>query len=190
MYALLSEEQTLYLRRLVKGKVVADLGCGDGTLSRLMARWGATTVHGVDKEEKVLPRRNSKKVRWHPSYFNYWSMPKDVELAVVSWPQNSPCLGLTTLAQSVPHLVYIGKNTDGVACGSKEFMRYISERMDLAYLPDRRNVLIHYGSGLRPFPYVYHEEYAGMSDTLEALSYDLGTERYTEKEWATKLLRA
>lgn len=180
-------QQTKYLRSIVKGKVVADLGCGMGMLTKQMARWGATMVHGVDKESPIHP--NSKKVHWHRAYLAYWKMPVDVELAVVSWPQNAPLQGLVGLLQAVPHVVYIGKNTSGTACGNPALMRYLSGRASIHHIPDCKNVLIHYGPGPRPLPQVYHEEYAGMN-TAESLIYDPATERYTENEWGSKVQRA
>lgn len=188
MYARLNKDQTQYLRGVVKGKVVADLGCGDGTLTRLMARWGAKFVHGIDKE--LPPARNSKKVRWHTAYFNEWEMPPEVELAVVSWPRNAAVVGLVELCSRVPEVLYVGKNTDGIACGNPQFIRTLSERVDIRYIPDQHNVLIHYGSGRRPFPYIYHEEYAGKDDGGTCFPYSPVTERFREDEWRTKLHRA
>ena len=184
----LDGDQTRYLKGVVKGKVVADLGCGMGMLTKLMARMGATRVHGVDKE--TLTGRNSKRVLWHQSYLAYWKMPADVEVAVVSWPQNTPLQGLRELIQVVPHVVYIGKNTDGTACGNPTLMRYLSERAAIHHIPTPKNVLIHYGPGPRPFPYVYHEEFAGMNQEGDSLSYNPDTARYTENEWVTKVVRA
>lgn len=187
-YFHLDKSQARHIRDLVKGKVVADLGCGMGMLTRMMARWGASRVHGVDKES--FPRRNSTKVQWHLSYLAYWKMPADVEVAVVSWPQNSPLQGLRELLQAVPHVVYIGKNTDGTACGNPTLMRYLSERAAIHHITTPKNVLIHYGPGPRPFPYVYHEEFAGMNQEGNSLPYNPDTARYTENEWRAKVQRA
>ena len=187
-YVQLDKEQTDYLRGIVKGKVVADLGCGMGMLTRKMACWGASMVHGVDKES--FPWRNSKKVRWHQSYLAYWKMPPEVELAVVSWPQNTHIQGLQEILQAVPHVVYIGKNTSGTACGTPTLMRYLSGRASIHHITQIANVLIHYGPGLRPFPYVYHEEYAATHQDNGIILYDAQTERYTENEWDAKVHRA
>jgi len=188
-YAQLNKDQTRYLRDIVKGKVVADLGCGRGLLSKLMARWGASMVHGVDKESSTH-HRNSPKVHWHQSYLAYWQMPTDVEIAVVSWPQNSPLQGLMELLQAVPHVVYIGRNTDGTSCGNPDLMRYLSGRAAIHHITQIANVLIHYGPGPRPLPEMYHEEYAATHQDQGTISYDAQTGRYTESEWETKVHRA
>lgn len=180
-YAQLNKDQTCYLRNLVKGRVVADLGCGSGMLTKTMARWGASMVHGVDKESLNDP--NSKRVHWHRSYFAYWQMPSDVEIAVVSWPQNSPLQGLMELLQLVPHVVYIGRNTDGTACGNPDLMRYLSGRAAIHHITQLANVLIHYGPGFRPLPDMYHEEYAATHHDQGIIQYDAQTVRRTAKEW-------
>ena len=187
-YVQLNGNQTRYLRDLVKGKVVADLGCGMGMLTKLMARWGATRVHGVDKEP--ISYRNSKRVHWHRSYLAYWQMPSDVEIAVVAWPQNSPLQGLVELLQAVPHVVYIGRNTDGTVCGNPALMRYLSGRAAIHHITQLANVLIHYGPGPRPLPEMYHEEYAGTHHDDGIIVYDAQNGRYTEKEWEAKVHRA
>mgnify|MGYP002142194709 CR=1 FL=1 len=187
-YAQLNKDQTRYLRDLVKGKVVADLGCGGGMLTKTMARWGASMVHGVDKEHLRDP--NSKKVYWHRSYLAYWKMPEDVEVAVVSWPQNSPLQGLQELLQAVPHVVYIGKNTNGTSCGNPALMRYLSGRAAIHHITQIANVLIHYGPGPRPLPEMYHEEYAATHQDQGVILYDARNDQYTENEWETKVHRS
>lgn len=186
-YFNLDKDQTRYLRDLVKGEVVADLGCGMGMLTKLMARMGASMVHGVDK--KVLTDRNSKRVHWHQSYLAYWQMPLDVEIAVVSWPQNTPLQGITELLQAVPHVVYIGKNTDGTACGNPALMRYLSGREAHTYLPNNKNTLIHYGSGDRKLQRcIYHEEYAALAQGI--LCYAPSVECITNEGWENRFSRA
>lgn len=60
-------------------------------------------------------------------------------------------------------VIYIGKNTDGIACGSPQLFDYFRWREVLVYDPDPQNVLIVYGA-LREEPRmaVHHEEAAGM----------------------------
>jgi len=85
---------------------------------------------------------------------------------------------------------YIGKNTSGTACGTPTLMRYLSGRASIHHITQIANVLIHYGPGLRPFPYVYHEEYAATHQDNGIILYDAQTERYTENEWDAKVHRA
>jgi hypothetical protein len=186
-YFRLNKEQTRYLRDLVKGKVVADLGCGGGELTRLMARWGATTVHSVDK---CSPWPSRGRIQRHEVYFKEWRMPSDVEVAAVAWPQNNLLPGLQELLQAVPHVVYLGKNTDWTQCGNPGLMRYLSGREALHHLPSPQNVLIHYGPGPRSTDEVYHEEFAGMSNTTDPIYYNPSTDRRTEKLWGTDPSRA
>ena len=181
MYAQLSDAQTQYLRKIVKGKVVADLGCGDGVLTRLLARWGTSFVHGVDKE--LPPSRRTKKIRWHTSYFAYWTLPTDTDIAVVSWPRNGGILGLVELTRAAREVIYIGKNTDWIACGTPALMGTLQQREALQYIPDRGNVLIHYGPGPRSTPHLYHEEFAGMFEGPDAPAYNPDLDMRPCDEW-------
>lgn len=158
-YYTLSDEQTAYLRTVVAGRVVADLGCGSGEISRTMAGMGATLVHAVDKAPCPVEH---PKVEVHQSYFNHWRCPEGVEVAVICWPQNYTLLGLTEILRIVPHVVYVGKNTNGTACGTPPLFTYLSRREPVRYLPHRANVLIHYGDEARQEPTLHHEELAAL----------------------------
>lgn len=158
-YYTLSSEQVAYLRTVVEGRTVADLGCGSGTLAVTMADMGAKLVHAVDKAPCPVEH---PRIEHHQSYFKHWSCPEGVEVAVVCWPQNYTLMGLTEVLHAVPNVVYVGKNTDGTACGTPPLFAYLSRREPLRCLPRQTNVLIHYGNEPRREPTLYHEEFAAL----------------------------
>lgn len=178
-YYNLTDGQADYLRGIVAGKVVADLGCGDGSLSATMAGMGASVVHAVDKSPVDIRHRG---VVFHQSYFDRWEMPEGVQVAVVSWPHNSGLPGIPKLLREVPDVIYIGKNTDGTSCGSRAMFSLLTRRTPLRYLPDQRNVMIHYGSVPRPDRALHHEEIAAFTQ-VSFYRYDPNPERLEAMSW-------
>ena len=182
-YGILSDEQKRYLRTLVKGKVVADLGCGLGHQSRNMARWGAAMVHGVDKEAHADIYRASARLQWHRSYFAFWKVPEGIEVALLCWPQNTPLQGILPILAGIPTVVYIGKNTDGTVCGNPGLFQHLATREVVGHIPDKLNTLIHYGPNPRVGSKVYHEEFAGLFPQDDWLPFDPSKESMTPQEW-------
>ena len=162
-YYELNEAQTQYLRDIIVGKAVVDLGSGNGSLCVLAMDTGATSAQALDKDRVWVGDRDPR-VKYHEAYFHQWEYPSPVDLALLSWPRNMNLTGLLRLLHGVKQVLYIGKNTDGVSCGFPDMFKYLSTREVLRYLPDRKNVMIHYGPGDRPDPGLYHEEWAGLSD--------------------------
>lgn len=160
-YYRLNDSQKEYLHSVVPGLRVSDLGSGDGSLALLMANFGALEVHAVDKAPPPCPVKH-KNVKHYNRYFQEWDPPNHLDLSVVSWPRNMRLAGLIPLLQATPQVIYLGKNTDGTACGFPDMFRYLSTRNVIRYLPDRANVMIHYGSDPRPDANLYHEEMAGI----------------------------
>lgn len=167
-YYSLTREQTTYLRSVVAGKTVADLGCGDGSLAVSLMNLGANTVHAVDKSPARVKHGG---VVFHQSYFDRWEMPEDVRVAVVSWPQNNGLPGIAGLLSRVSEVIYLGKNTDGTACGSGTLFAGLIRRNVLKCIPDRRNVMIHYDNRPRENPVLYHEEFAALTQN-QSYSYN------------------
>lgn len=57
-------------------RLVYDLGCGDGTLARLMAeRWPEATVIGVDNSPQMLEKAGAEpsRVQWREADIQHWS---------------------------------------------------------------------------------------------------------------------
>ena len=181
-YYHLNDEQRAYLQEVVRGKVVADLGCGDGSLAGAMVGMGAKAVHAVDKAPARISRPG---VVFHQSYFDRWQLPEGVQVAVVSWPQNSGLPGIPKLLRGIPDVVYLGKNTDGTTCGSRAMFSVLLHRDPVRYVPDSRNVMIHYGNEPRPTLALHHEEIAAITHA-SIYRYDPGTERKTRDEWGTR----
>jgi hypothetical protein len=144
-YWCLNEVQAAALKSLVSGRVITDLGAGDLSLAHFLIDFGATQVIAIDKEP--LPRRcDSGRVNYIRSYFEAYYEPIDV--AVISWPPNH-CIGLTRLCQRANRVIYIGKNTDGTACGNLELFAHLLTREVSVYLPTRPNTLICYEGASR-----------------------------------------
>lgn len=164
IYYRLTRDQEEYLRGVVAGKVVADLGCGDGSLAVTMANMGASVVRAVDKAPARIKHDG---VVFHQSYFDRWTMPEDVQVAVLAWPQNNSLPGLTDLLNRSLEVVYLGKNTDGSACGTGSLFANLARRVVVKYLPDRGNVMIHYGNQPRGDARLHHEEFAALEQAKQ-----------------------
>lgn len=181
-YYHLNDEQRAHLREAVRGKVVADLGCGDGSLAVSMMEMGAAVVYAVDKAPARISRPG---VVFHQSYFDGWGVPEGVQVAVVSWPQNSGLPGIPKLLRGIPDVVYLGKNTDGTTCGSRAMFSVLLHRNPVRYLPDSRNVMIHYGNEPRLNPSLHHEEIAAITHA-SIYRYDPCADRKTKDEWRAR----
>ncbi len=142
MYGHLSLRQCELVRKHVAGRHVHDLGAGGLALSGLLLELGASSVVAVDK---VPFRRDAVdgRIRLVESYFK--GCTEEVEVAFISWPPNTPS-ALHGLIARTPLILYIGKNTDGSACGDPALWHELGTREVLDWLPQRRNELIIYGA--------------------------------------------
>jgi len=125
----------------------------------------------------VKPRR-----RYHRSSFRNYR-PESIDVAFASWPQNDEdtVRELLPLLERAATIVYLGKNTDGVMCGTSRLFHHLAGRVLLGYVPDRQNVLAIYGAPLgrqRAGAELRQEERAGLS----ALAPGKPWEDYTESE--------
>ena len=164
-WGILNEDQEHVLRVLLDRKLkltVHDLGCGDFALSKTLLRLGAHRVIGVDNDEEQASRGRllSKKIRFELSSFDFYKDP--IAFAFVSWPTNHRS-GIKKLIERSPIVAYLGKNTDGMACGTPSLFEHLTTREVLAYSPDPRNSLIVYGARLVERP-VLGEEMGGLTD--------------------------
>jgi hypothetical protein len=157
-YWCLNEMQAGALKSIVTGLIVHDLGAGDLSLAEHLIDFGALHVVAIDKEP--LPRMHSSRITYSRGYFEQYYDPIDV--AVVSWPPTY-CIGLPSLVKRARVVVYIGKNTDGTACGSSELFGHLLTRELSVYLPDRHNTLICYGNPTSEIRKPQGEELAAIS---------------------------
>lgn len=165
------------LAPVVAGRAVHDLGAGRGELAIELLTLGAAAVEAVDKES--VPA-NTSRTRYHRAYFKDYR-PESVDVAFVSWPQNNEGTTheLLPLLERAATIVYLGKNTDGTACGTPSLFQYLAGRALLDYVPDRRNVLAVYGAPLgreRAGFELRQEELAGLT------TYDGSVLDYEEGE--------
>jgi len=166
-YGRLSTKQLKVLVQYTKDKIVHDIGAGSLELAELLCEHGARKVIAIDKE--YMPPRTGciETVR---TLFSDYAGPIDV--ALLSWPQNNPNSGLLTLVERARIVLYIGKNTDGTACGWPGLYWSFMARELLAYVPDRKNVLAVYGAKLDHLRQPTGEELAGVGVYECLYSYD------------------
>ena len=164
------------LRPLVAGRIVHDLGAGDLGLARALRGLGASRVVAIDKAygspESPLARDalgGTAGIELVRAYFRDFSDPVDV--AFVSWPVNWPT-GLAGILERSRVVLYLGKNTDGSACGTPEVFARLASREVLAHVPHRRNTLVAYGPVRTARP-LLGEELAALSFAPEReISYE------------------
>lgn len=106
---------------------------------------------------------------------------------MVSWPTNGGIHGIENILKVVPQVLYIGKNTDGMACGTIRLFHDLSAREVLCHMPDKKNVLLHYDGSPRQAPSLFHEEYAAMLPGDDYLDYDPELSGFTDKVWQGKV---
>lgn len=131
----------------IKGKTVYDFGAGNLVLSEAIRKMGAKRVIAIDKEVK---ESKDPFVVSYRCYFDKFltsssRRPKPGDVAFLSWPSNHPLPGLLDLLSRFDTIIYLGKNTDGSACGWPGFFHQMYLRTVLEYVPHRRNSLIIYG---------------------------------------------
>ncbi len=136
----LTKVQEKTLLDFVRGLTVYDLGAGDLSLARLMAKT-AKVVHAIDKDSPRLNRRLPKHLYYHHSTFEGFDFPELYDCAVLCWPPNTPCPGLLPAVSSALHVVYIGRSTDGWMCGTPELFIHLSKRYLAHERRNRRNCL-------------------------------------------------
>ncbi len=192
MRSRLSHEQSVVLAPYVVHLTVYDLGCGpDLTMASELIDMGADGVVAVDKEPLRLRRRGVRTMQRRFDEFERF--PEDGDVAFVSWPINAPNPGLIRMLDAAPIIVYIGKNTDGSACGDRALFKLFMGRKLLEYMPSRENCLIIYGEKL-PYDRVLSEvltprdpvgeEYAALQS--EMLSYHTAEWRTASPQHRTR----
>lgn len=163
-YGRLSDAQAERLRPFVEGKVVHDLGAGrDCDLSLVLIALGAKRVIAIEKDP--MTRLNHPDIEQHETHFSDYikaHSEEKIEVAFIAAPRNARDWDLLRFVTSANRVVYLGKNTDGTACGSRQLFESFLTREVLAYVPEYPRTLIVYGDTLKT-PRVYRgEEYAAL----------------------------
>jgi hypothetical protein len=159
----LNEAQRELLKSFVDGKEVYDLGSGDLGLAIELVDLGASKVIAIDKENRYQSFRDiPPEIEMRSQYFS--EVYDDIDIAFVSWPANYDNSLLQILKKSKT-ILYVGKNTDGTACGTPELFRYLVTRKAIQ-IPDRRNVLICYTEFLIEPREWFQEERAAIEMNL------------------------
>lgn len=152
------------VRYYVNKRCVWDLGAGYLGWSKKLIEYGALSVFAVDQMYKDDRENGFNECRaWKNcaptgvqlralSFAEYWKQGNTtLSVAFVSWPeaQYSKTMGLELITTRADTVIYLGKNLDGVSCGSSQFWNMQMKRKVLCYLPSRRNTLIVYGPELK-----------------------------------------
>ena len=154
-------EQKSVLKEVIFGRTVLELGCGDGSLAMWCAQH-ASHVTAVDRypDFPAIPPEN---ITFKSLYFDACVDLADVLL--LSWPPNYNCNGLMHHVYKHATIAYLGKNTDGTACGSNEMWGTLVRRDLIKSVPDRKNTLLIYGKCLNWVASLRdEEELAGLSN--------------------------
>jgi hypothetical protein len=188
----------------IRGQHVSDLGAGDLVGSLELVELGARMVSAFDRNPmpdpphpKIQPdirhRPYSQLARWggdDPESMDHYFG----RVAVLCWPapnlgdwgtwgasEGSEARALVALLNRFQTVIYLGKNTDGTACGQPELFEYLSKREVLVHLPERRNTLIVYGPNVVDRPPL-GEEIAGMGPYM---TYDqsMAAEDRVHRAW-------
>jgi len=165
-YGKLSLAQEVPIAEQVCGKLVHDMGCGDGLLALALARLGAREVIAVDKEEIA---RGWPKVNFYACRFEEYV--GEADLVFLSWPVNHTIDALQHFVEKASTVIYLGKNTDSTACGWPALFTHLSTRAILKHLPERKNTLTIYGPTRLSRP-MTGEEFAGTFNDGKILSFE------------------
>lgn len=162
-YWRMTKAQEGALREAIEGKTVIDIGCGDGALSVWCAQY-AEHVTAIDKDGSRFPTAKFDNITFEQKYFDRGMGIADVLL--LSWPPNSTRFsGIEVMARYFNYVVYLGKSTDGTACGPVEMWEHLIKRELISCTRDRANTLLVYGPGSAEGRDLDEEELAGVSNT-------------------------
>lgn len=144
-YGKFSIDQMSAVVPFLRDAKVHDLGAGTGELARQLVQLGAKQVTMVDKAP-----HDEWRTMHLPTYkyvISYYHDYKDkIDTAFLSWPwTGGRDAGLDVLVKGARVVIYLGKNTDGTACGSAGLYQVLSGREILAHVPAYKNTLTVYG---------------------------------------------
>lgn len=162
----ITSEQRRAIGRCVEGRLVHDLGAGDGSFSVELVKLGAREVVAVEKDWPAEYELHDPRIRVKRTWFSHIDEP--MEVGLISWPTNrqrDP--DLVRLLERCKLVIYLGSNVDSTSCGSQDMFVHFTCRQLLEYLPDRRNTLLVLGPMAQegddiPVRLATGEELAGM----------------------------
>lgn len=165
---ILTPEQAEAVSKHVSGKVVWDVGSGDLALASKLVDLKAARVVAVDKENDETLKPPAARIMVRKLLFAECQGVKDVTF--LSWPPNHQ-RGLDMVVSTSDVVIYLGKCTDGIMCGTPAMWHELKRREVLCVLPDSRNTLIVYGPGYDDQRKLLLEEVAGL-DHSRTYSFD------------------
>jgi len=165
-YGRLNQAQRLAVAPHLVGKTIHDLGAGDLELAQECLSLGAWHVVAIDKE---MSRRKQKGIT--KLHLNFSEFKDPAPTVVLSWPVNWVVEGLLRIVREAETVVYIGTNTNGMACGTKILWKHLATREVLAHVPVHGNTMIVYGALLQKSRKVLPEEFAALN-TDEIYSFE------------------
>lgn len=165
-YGRLNQAQRLAVTPHLIGKTLHDLGAGDLELAQECLSLGAKHIVAIDKE--MSRRKQAKITKLH---LNFSEFKEPAPTVILSWPVNWVVEGLLRIVKEAETVVYLGTNTDSMACGTKTLWKHLATREVLAHVPVHGNTLIVYGALLEKSRKVLPEEYAALN-TDEIYSFE------------------
>lgn len=170
----LSSDQAARVERTVRGRVVHDLGAGNLGFALTALRLGAARVVAVDTERFPRVAVPGNTLELHEQTFERYlheQVARDarfqLDVVALVWPVNHPLPGIVPLVRRARTVVYLGKNTDGWACGGRDLWRELTHRQVSAHVPDPANDLIIYGpAAALPRPLLPEERGATEAEIL------------------------
>lgn len=170
----LSAHQVRRVANTVRGRIVHDLGAGSLGFALAALRMGAQRVVAVDCERFPRVAVLGDKLELHEQTFERYLHAQvaadarfQLDVVALVWPVNHLLPGLVPLVRRARAVVYLGKNTDGMACGGADLWRELTHRQVVAHVPDPKNDLIIYGpSAALPRPLLPEERGATEAEVL------------------------
>jgi hypothetical protein len=149
MQGQLTPEQAKQIWPYVRDQNIVDYGAGDLRLAHHMLELGAKSITAIDKYYGEVdvgyadPRIQVMRARFEDLAELPFRLGK-MEVALVSWPVNNhqSSKALEVLLRQANVVIYLGKNTDGIACGERNLFQMFLRRELLVYEPDQKNVLM------------------------------------------------
>lgn len=148
----MTKSQLNYFLTTFEGAQVDDLGCG---YSQLHQYTHLISYLGIDKQHIEKSNTIQFDLSKPCPYLRF-------ECAFISWPINRKEIGWHSFLDKYANIVYVGTNTEGVCCADPNFWEIVAKREVIEVIPDRKETLIHYGSGNRSTQKVPAEEFYGI----------------------------
>lgn len=145
-YGKLTPKMKEAIRPYVEDKIIVDLGAGDLTQAKILCELGAYTVHAV---EPAAPYIEPDCIYTYATHFRGMPAFEDATVVFISWPLPSlDFRELEPLFERAEHIIYLGSNYDGTACGTPAMFLYLLSREIEQHIFHRTNDLIIYGRKL------------------------------------------